>query len=222
MIRTIPKPGPAKSNVVLWTDESANVFYSWGGRHPHGRNITRTNTPELWRFAADGHGGGSWSKVDTDTSGLLGSEEGAWVSTPTTGFLIGGMSHHYVNYWINGRAQPVPGMLAFDFKTATLTNGTGGFSPFGTTGHIYGFAEYVPVYGPNGIIMLFGGYATDPVGVANFEESYGDPLRLDNLIFFDPVTKKTYRQKATGDIPETPRSDACVVGFANSDGGFDM
>jgi cell wall-associated NlpC family hydrolase len=38
-IRSIPKPGPAKASVVLWTDEEAGVFYSWGGRFPGGRDI---------------------------------------------------------------------------------------------------------------------------------------------------------------------------------------
>ncbi|KAL1841535.1 hypothetical protein VTJ49DRAFT_6964 [Mycothermus thermophilus] len=200
VIPTIHKPGPAKSNVVLWTDGAAGVFYSWGGRFPHGRNVTKTSSPELWKA----------------------SEEGAWVSTPEAGFLIGGMNHGLMSSGYPGSATPVVGMLELDFKTTTVTNGTGGFSPFGDGSLIYGFAAYVPTFGANGLVMLFGGYATEPSGIADFSRSYGKPYDLETLTFFDPVSKKTYSQKATGTIPTTSRGDFCTAGFPTPDGGFDI
>jgi hypothetical protein len=45
---------------------------------------------------------------------------------------------------------------------------------------------------------------------------------LGNITFFDPKTKEAYWQKATGDIPESPLTQFCVVGFRNSQGGYKM
>lgn len=220
-IRTIHKPGPAKANVVLWKDEAAGVFYSWGGKFPNGRNITAN--PELWKFTADGNGGGSWSLVDAGTRDLPSAEDGAWTSTPDTGFVVGGIVHGYTRINFHGQLEVLTGMMTFNLKKPAWSSGTVGFSPLGANGLVYTSAEYVPVFGPNGIIMLFGGYSppTPPL-VADFSKSYGRPIDMENLTFFDPVTKQAFWQKTTGTIPTTPRGEFCAVGFPTNNGGFDM
>jgi hypothetical protein len=216
-IRSIPKPGPAKAGVVLWTDQEAGVLYSWGGKFPGGRDI---KDPELWKFTADGEGGGTWSAEDpanpTRFGDLHPTEDGAYANTPSQGFVIGGVADAYTEPGFRG-AIPIPGMVSFDMKTKLWQNGTTNFSPFGTTTLIQASAEYIPTFGPEGLIMVLGGYAP-----TNVNEAWGPAFDLGNLTFFNPETKKSYWQTATGNIPPTPRGQACSTVFHTPDGGSDM
>ncbi|KAK3292152.1 uncharacterized protein B0H64DRAFT_364844 [Chaetomium fimeti] len=219
-IRTIPKPGPAKTNVGLWTDTAAGVFYSWGGRWPGGKNITKN---ALWKFRADGKGGGSWAVEEPENMvlfhGLHQVEYGAFVNTDTTGFVIGGAAHAWTEE-DHSTADPIPGMVAFDMKSKIWQNGTANFSPFGSGILNKGTAAYMPSIGPDGLIITMGGYSPPLDGDLN--KSEGPPLDLRNLTLFNPQTKTTYWQTATGTIPATPRGQFCTAVFPTSDGGYDI
>lgn len=219
-IRTIPKPGPAKTNVGLWTDTAAGAFYSWGGRWPGGKNITKS---ALWKFTADGKGGGSWAVEDpgnpTLFNGMHQTEYGTFVNTDSMGFVIGGATHAWTEK-DHSTADPIPGMVSFDMKSKIWQNGTINFSPYGSGVLNKGAAAYLPSIGPDGLIITFGGYA--PPVDSDLNKSDGSPLDLRNLTLFNPETKKTYWQTATGTVPPTPRGQFCTVVFPTSDGGYDM
>ncbi|KAH6856878.1 hypothetical protein B0I37DRAFT_85929 [Chaetomium sp. MPI-CAGE-AT-0009] len=219
-IRTIAKPGPAKTNVGLWTDTAAGAFYSWGGRWPGGKNMTKN---ALWKFTADGKGGGSWAVEEpgnpTLFNGMRQSEYGAFVNTDTTGFVIGGAAHAWTQL-DQSTADPIPGMVAFDMKSKIWQNGTINFSPFGTGVLNKGAAAYMPSIGPNGLIITMGGYS--PPVDSDLNKSEGPPLDLRNLTLFNPETKTRYWQTATGTIPPSPRGQFCTVVFPTSDGGYDI
>lgn len=218
--RSIRKPGPAKANVCLWTDPSANTFYSWGGRWSGGKNMVKN---ALWKFVADGKGGGEWSieppANPTLFNGLLQTEYAAYVTVGSTGYVISGVADAWTQV-DQYSADPLPGMVAFDMKSKIWQNGTINFSPFGTGTLNQGSAVYMPGIGANGLVLVFGGYA--PIPGNDLNESDGPPLDLRNITFFDPETKRVYSQVTTGDIPPTPRGQACTAGFPTKDGGFDM
>ncbi len=219
-IRSIPKPGPRKADVGLWTDTAAGVFYSWGGRWPNGRNMSKA---ALWKFTVDGKGGGTWSLEEpgnpTLFNGLHPVQYGAFANTNDTGFVIGGVSH----FWTepdHPSADPIPGMATFDMKTKIWKNGTTNFSPYGGGTLNQASAAYMEAFGDDGLIITLGGYA--PVLGGNLNDSDGPPLDLRTLTFFNPQTKTTYTQIATGEIPPTPRGQACTAVFPTADGGYDM
>jgi hypothetical protein len=220
VIRSIPKPGPRKSDVGLWTDSAAGVFYSWGGRWPNGLNMSKS---ALWKFTVDGKGGGTWSLQDPDNptlfNGLHPTEYGAFAHTNDTGFVIGGVSHAWTEL-NHPSAEAVPGMAAFNMKTKVWQNGTTNFSPYGGGTLNQASAAYMEAFGENGLIITLGGYA--PLIGGNLNDSDGPPLDLRTLTFFNPQTKKTYTQIATGAIPPTPRGQACTAVFPTADGGYDM
>ncbi|KAL2171665.1 hypothetical protein VTG60DRAFT_1961 [Thermothelomyces hinnuleus] len=220
-IRTILNPGPAKSDTVLWTNTRAGVFYSWGGRFPGGRNMTDDKRP--WKFTADGKGGGSWEIEDASNEVLLTrlhpTEYGAVVNTHTMGFVIGGVADAWTEL-NHPTADPIPGMVAFHMDSSIWQNGTVNFSPFGASTLNQGVAEYLPSFGPNGLIIVLGGYTPSITGDLN--KSDGPPLDLRNLTFFNPVTKQNYWQVTTGDVPPTPRGRACTAVFPSPDGGYDI
>lgn len=221
VFRAIPKaPGPVKANVVLWGDRVRNSFYSWGGKWEFGQNMKKA---ELWKFSADGSGGGKWSVENPSNpstfNGLVPSEYMAFTTVNNTGYAIGGTASGWTQL---GRehSQTIPGMLSYNFDTKEWTNGTmaEGFSPLNTLA--MASAHYVPIFGPGGLVMVMGGCQPEVDQEPSFENSPN--LNFENLTFFDPGAKKTFSQKATGDIPPSPRTEFCMTGFQNTDGGYEM
>ncbi|KAK4447782.1 hypothetical protein QBC34DRAFT_124036 [Podospora aff. communis PSN243] len=225
VFRSIPKQGPIKTNVVLWPDRARNAFYSWGGNFAFGLNKTK---PELWRFNADGGGGGKWVLESASNpevfNGLTSAGSMAYTTVNNTGYAIGG---HATSLTTLGREedngqskQAIPGMLTYNFDTREWTNETAstGFSPFHTlTG---ASAHYVPNFGPGGLVFVLGGHLLDID--RDYPLANSPAQTFDNLTFFDPAAKKTYFQRATGDIPSLPRADSCVEGFQNTEGGYEI
>ncbi|KAK5659364.1 hypothetical protein OQA88_1457 [Cercophora sp. LCS_1] len=216
----IPKklPTPTKTNQVLWTDAQNGAFYIFGGKWAHGENMAET---ALWKFTTDGQGGGEWSLQSPGNpslfNGLVPSEQSVYVTVNDTGFAIGGIAHG----WTQIRrleGQAVAGMLGFNMTTKVWNNGTLGFSPIHTLSG--GSAHHVPSFGPNGLVVLLGGesHPVDKLPV----QGTGTYHDLRNLTFFDPQTKTTYWQLATGDIPPHPRTGFCVTGFRDPEGGYEM
>ncbi|KAK4042712.1 hypothetical protein C8A01DRAFT_44332 [Parachaetomium inaequale] len=217
-IRAIPKTGPQKMGVVLWTDAQAGVFYSWGGTFPAGlsKNVT---APELWQFKADGEGGGEWSAVRPSNAGtfvsLHSADQIASANTDNQAFMIGGEIKTWGEPNFDG-SQVVGGMLTYNLATRVWTNETNN-SPFPTL--VGATAHFLPPFGNDGLIMTLGGY-TPPVDV---DWDGKAPARdLLNLTFFDPLTKKSYWQLSTGDVPPSPRMQACSTLLKTADGGYDI
>ncbi|KAH6628763.1 hypothetical protein F5144DRAFT_580088 [Chaetomium tenue] len=220
-MRTIDRPWATKANQMIWTDKEAGAFYVWGGKWIGGANMT---TNELWKFTADSNGGGTWTLEPPANPTLFDSleqyEYGAYANTGKTGFSVGGLASGWTKKY-RGNNQVVPGMVAFNMDTKIWQNGTTAFSPTDTL--VAASAEYIPTFGPNGLIMLFGGlsFPHDTEGSsADWQNAASYNLR--NLTFFDPETKDTYWQIATGSVPANPRSRFCVAGFETSDGGYDI
>ncbi|KAK4032433.1 hypothetical protein C8A01DRAFT_20491 [Parachaetomium inaequale] len=217
--RTISKPGPSLGKATLWTDTAAGRFYTWGGMWSRGLNMTRPRG--IWRFDADKSGGGAWS-LETPTNfalfiGLHPGEQGAFAHTNNTGFLIGGLASGWTELG-RGPAEALPGMVTFDMETKIFRNGTTNYSPFDTL--VGATAQYIPSYGPNGLILVLGGHA--PLVGKEYSLDDAPPFDLQNLTFFDPSTKEAYWQESTGDIPPSPRTLFCTVGFQVPGGGYDI
>jgi len=178
---------------------------------------------ELWQFKADGSGGGSWSVVTPANpslaSDLLPGEFGAYTTVKDTGFVIGGVASGWTQLQ-RAKTQTIPGMLTFNMKSKIWENGTlsAGFSPFETLSAAS--AEYAPVFGPNGLVVILGGWSPSVVGEPDIQSS--PVYDLKNITFMDPQTKKRHWQEATGDIPPSPRMRFCSVGFQTTNRGYDM
>jgi hypothetical protein len=185
---------------------------------PGGLNISE---PALWKFVADGKGGGTWSLEEPANPTLFGdlhpTEDSAFANTNDTGFAIGGVAHRFSELG-RGSTDPIIGIATFDMKTKTWRNATTDFG-FSET-FIQGSAHYLPSFGPSGVILQLAGYA--PPLPSRLNESFGPANDLRNLSFFDVQTKKRHWQMATGSIPPTPRGRACTAVFPTADGGHDM
>ncbi|KAK4187882.1 hypothetical protein QBC35DRAFT_383805 [Podospora australis] len=241
-LRTIPKPPEIASRCKghVWTDTGSNgSFYSWGGYWGVAARERVDETPRLYKFTADGNGGGNWSIVPSEEISPFGvldtlhpAEAGAFATTSDgVGFVIGGKATPWTEksrqrLEINGtRAhQMVPGMLSFDIKTKTFHNTSSSPALSGETNEhnaiISAVAHYVPGYGKNGVIVLLGGVAS-PVD-KDVDAKFSEPIGFRNLTFFDPVTKESFWQMTSGEEPESPRTFFCAVGFDAGDGRYDI
>lgn len=107
-------------------------------------------------------------------------------------------------------------MVTYNLASRVWTNETDS-SPFKTL--VGASAHFLPGVGSNGLITLLGGHSPDRVGSWDGKSPASD---LYNLTFFDPETKKVYWQTTTGEIPPTPRMQACTAMIKAPDGGYEM
>ncbi|KAF6838715.1 kelch repeat protein [Colletotrichum plurivorum] len=219
MKQTQKGSAPKMMRQAIFTDKSSNAFYIWGGFASYDG---KPPDPQLWKFDTDSKGGGAWSteiKPGHDAfTKLTRSQGGVYVSTPDSGFYFGGFSQKTSDPNPNG---PVPGYLQFNFtsRAQAWTNSTDKvpYSQYGTI--VGGAAHYVSSFGPNGLVMLFGG-GEHIIGDGQASDNVGY-LSFGTLYFMDPVTKVWYSQKTSGTAP-SPRMWHCAVGAEGSDGTYEI
>jgi len=218
-IQAIPKAAPKKTGAALWTDNQSGVFYSWGGAFPSGQH-ENISAPELWKFTADGQGGGSWSTVQPSNGGAFlaihPADLLASANTDTMAFALGGVRGRWAEPGDEGDNQPVySGMVTYGFASHQWTNDTEN-GPFPTL--VGASAHYLPSFGSNGLIMTLGGHSP-PEGNEWIHETGKAGHDFLNLTFFDPETKQAYWQLTSGDLPLWPRVEACTALVEAPDGG---
>ncbi|KAH8179731.1 kelch motif domain-containing protein [Sarocladium implicatum] len=194
-------------------DNSSDAFYTWGGRVSFNEDLRDTN---LWRFDADGSGGGEWTDATPKNKNdkffeLKRSAAASWTSTNDAGFIFGGNVFGATEYEAERKAGA--GYRTFNFTTQEWNEYYDTpYSP--DDGLLFqGRALFVPDFGPNGFIFLLGGFLDDS------DPSSG--LDFRTLHFLDPVERKWYKQVTTGKVPGS-RSSPCIAGASSEDGKFDI
>nr|CDP31338.1 Putative protein of unknown function [Podospora anserina S mat+] len=230
----IPKPPsvPSLNCQAAWRDPSGTAFYIWGGITSY-----RTQPPpsELWKFTADGYGGGSWNKHEKISSVSLGkhvrTSRGAWTQSKDVGYWLGGYGTANTDTSIlppqssDGDKNiflAVLGITLLKMASGELTNSSSvGMGPFGTLWG--GSAHHVPLGGggeqSDGLLVFLGG-VTAPV-LSYLESPDHRPVEFTNITVYDPLYKKWYSQQTTGAIP-TPRYQICVVGVKGDNGTYEI
>ncbi|KAK1971557.1 kelch repeat protein [Colletotrichum sublineola] len=217
-IKQTQKGAPRMNRQAVFTDTSSKSFYIWGGATSYAADPP---SARLWKFSADGSGGGTWSteiKPGHDFfTQLTRSQGAAYVSTPDSGFYFGGYSGADADPNPKG---PVPGFLQFNY-TATdqaWTNYTE--APYSTSGNVVGAsAHHVPSYGPNGLVMMFGG-RSHVIGSGQSNSNVGW-LDFNTIHIMDPLTKKWYSQNTSGNAPGA-RMWHCTVGALSQNNTYEI
>ncbi len=218
-LRSVPKTAPLLSKQIHWTDPSANSLYVWGGFTSDGSSPSQA----LWRFTADGSGGGAWEQVVqrdyADFSKLKGTFGSAFTQTEDVGYSFGGAviksSDGSIAKTMPGYATP--GLVSYNFRTGSWDNTTATTPPDGGDGtSLNARTEYVP-FGPHGLLLVLGGAET-PVDATN--ETIVEIL-WNYISMVDPVTKEWHTQKTSGTKPPTVESH-CSVGVPGPNGTYEM
>ncbi|KAK7700822.1 hypothetical protein SLS64_010673 [Diaporthe eres] len=204
-VQVIQKSAPLLNSQAIWTDESTNSFWIWGGSAADG---TPPPPDQTWQFSADGNGGGSWNlkppsnpRIFNELSRPVGC---AHTQGDGVGYCMGGLLTSQSNASV-GSDTAVAGLVSFGMSSSVWTN-----TSIERT-LVNAQAEYAP-FGPNGLILLLGGTLGD-----------SPPTLIDfiNITFYDPITKQFFSQPATGTIP-TGRQRFCSVGVPGPDNTFEV
>jgi hypothetical protein len=192
----------------------SGAIYCYGGIQGFVSNPpSREN---LWKFRIDGQGGGAWI-TETPSNGnffdnLVRTDQGAWTSTSTAGFWIGGRSYDRTTS-DPAKRGPTPGIISYNFTNNEWRNDSS--ADLSPDGSLYGAsATFVPMFGPNGIIVVLG-------GTSRYEHDGEGQQPMNDIKFFDPVTKEVFSQKTTGPSPSSRRMH-CAVGVEGPDNTFEM
>ena len=204
---------PSLYNSALWADADSEAFYSYNGGNLGTTSYKVQGDPppnSFWRFTPSG-ASGSWSEVVADTSPnfstLTRSVDGYYASGGGLGFALGGYVGAATEAGLprDFDGYEIPGMVIYNTTSSQWYNVT---SPGSNDVAAYGAAHYVPIFGPAGILMTFGGFQGD--SAASF----------DWVLLYEPISQTWHYQRATGDLP--PKADApCVVGIEGDDDTYE-
>ncbi|KAH6688519.1 kelch repeat protein [Plectosphaerella plurivora] len=202
----ITKPPTPLNRQAMLVDSSNDAFYIWGGAIPGGSRLV---DPALWKFTADGSGGGSWSDETSKLSNRpvfeqLDRVQGpASVSTSKRGYIFGGLSDRDTSPEPKSR---IVGHVALDFEDQTWTQNS--TAPYSSTGSFFGgSALHVPEYGKEGIIVLLG-------GTYDGSSKYNDFVTINIL---DVETGQWHKQETSGPGGwPSDRALHCATGVAGN------
>lgn len=195
---------PVLSNQNMFVDLSTDSFYVWGGDAPFAES---TDASDLWRFAVDGEGGGSWNREAVADAELFLSidrtERGAYTNTPDGGYVFGG---EVIDSDAKRTGENKKGYVSFDFDTKEWEYET--TVPYSQDGSLWGAtATYVPGFGSRELIFLLG-------GMERRREQASAYLDFGRVHFFDPASQTWYEQSTTGKVPPR-RHDHCAIGVGD-------
>lgn len=132
------------------------------------------------------------------------------------GFAIGGQEDEGTNqvYGVNGATVNAPNMVVYNTSSQEWYNvSTRAISYYGTAQ--YGMAQFVPSFGPVGLLFVLGGQAVSG-------DTNSDPyFSFQNLSFYEPVSQTWKFQTASGQFPQevvTP----CVTGVDGDNGTYEV
>jgi hypothetical protein len=208
----IPKGvAPVSNTPALWLDNGSKTFFSYDGGL--GLYVNLAEDPpaanELWEFTPSGNSG-QWSQVaippSSNFTNLIRTTDGAYATGNGLGFALGG----HVDQWtMAGVETPynVSGMVIYNSSSLEWYNvSSSGYSY--ENGISVGAGLFVPSFGPEGLMFVFGGIAG------------GTYATFDYAYMFEPVSQQWKWQQTSGAIPNAV-TRPCVVGANSGNGTYE-
>lgn len=78
----------------------------------------------------------------------------------------------------------------------------------------YGAAQFVPSFGPAGLLFVLGGSSGTDSSLQYFP--------LGNITMYEPISQTWVWQQATGDAPTPGADSTCVVGIEGDDDTYEV
>lgn len=220
-INTIkPKKAPVLNGQALWLDADNQTIYTYDGgisqAVPDWWTFETPPANALWEFSPDS---GSWSSAYISPSSIFSSLVRVSASIHAygngLGFAMGGFQTDATKANILPTifdSTLVPGMVIYNIKSQEWYNvSTTDYTSSGFT--IQGAAHFVPSFGPNGLLFVFGGQygPADNLQYSQFEYAW----------MYEPYSKTWSSQQVSGDIPSVGNA-ACVVGAQGDNGTYEI
>lgn len=210
------------NNEALWLSADNKTVYAYNGGVSNAPVDWYVDlvTPQnaLWQFNPSGSSG-RWTQAYISPSSIFSSLVRVTSSINAfgngLGFSIGGSQSDSTDGSLFATIEEsnlVPGMTIYNITSQEWYNvSITDYSSSGFT--LGGAAQYIPSFGPEGLLMLFGGQFGD-----------SDSLQyamFDYMWMYEPVSKTWGRQSVTGNIPPT-RNNPCVVGAQGDNGTYEI
>ncbi|KAJ9659749.1 hypothetical protein H2201_007185 [Coniosporium apollinis] len=189
-------------------------------------SISTTPDLALWKFTADGAGGGSWSKrLPSDPAAFsnLTRPYGATVATgEEVGYALSGVMTSHSDPGFDGDGVPLLGLVSFNMTSGAWRNDSSiGYSSNGMG--LWGHMQYVPGFGIDGLLVMFGGQSISPdlYQPGTFSNANPEFIPFDNITIYDPASRTWHSQATTGEHP-SPRDSFCAVGVQGANGTYEI
>ncbi|KAM0436811.1 hypothetical protein ACHAPT_002523 [Fusarium lateritium] len=198
---------PEISGGIFWADDVNKYIYQFGGEF-------HEETP--WEFSLYSYDiiNNVWQNLGSPRANdIIGLSYGAGVSIPSRGeaYYYGGwMNNATVPDWGDAPDVPTSYLLRYEMDTETWTNSTGPDD----TGRAEGAMVYVPV-GDAGMLVYFGGIRA--TGNNSWE---GQPM--EEILLYDVLSGKSYKQNATGEVPEKRRKFGAGVTWVEDQSSYNI
>lgn len=156
-MRSITKNSQKLDSQSIWLGPSGKEFYTWAGEKIYNRTLP---DKDIWRFTADGSGGGKWERVTPSNpitfQNLLRPTDGTYTQSKDTGYYFGGIVRRRSDYSISdwNVSIPTPGLVSFNMTSGEIKNTTSEFGQFGTFKE--GSSQFLP-FGGAGVLLFLGG-----------------------------------------------------------------
>jgi Kelch motif len=218
ILKSIDKSAPVLNNEILWADPNNSSFYSWGGE-TSGLIFNGVGAPSnnLWRFDADGEGGGSWTGIATYDS-LVRPASAFFASANGVGYILSGYVSAYSDPALvnNYNGEAIPGLTSYDMSSNVWANdSTGWVSPNGlaTAGQLV----YVPTFGKAGLLVTLGGSYFPSPGADDGSKA----LPFSSIAIYDIESGNWFQQTAFGQVPPW-RLNFCAAGVEGNNGTYEI
>ncbi|KAI8159652.1 putative transporter [Colletotrichum sp. SAR 10_65] len=156
-MRSITKNSQKLDSQSIWLGPSGKEFYTWAGEKIYNRTLP---DKDIWRFTADGSGGGKWERVTPSNpitfQNLLRPTDGTYTQSKDTGYYFGGIVRRRSDYSISdwNVSIPTPGLVSYNMTSGEIKNTTSEFGQFGTFKE--GSSQFLP-FGGAGVLLFLGG-----------------------------------------------------------------
>jgi hypothetical protein len=186
----------------MWYDPTVDLVYSLGGwfYNLNGQWVNTDITPTLWGFKPQSNGSVDWNSQSIK-GGLTSNIAGGLSSTSPTGhFNLGGYDQN-----LNLALEE---MFSYNYGNQSWYNLT-----LAGQHYMWGEAQYVPIYGVRGIILLFGGFWPSDRTI----NSPSSVESLDTVLIYDIHTNRFFKQPAYNSPPGRAMFCSVAAGASNNE-----
>jgi hypothetical protein len=197
----------------MWYDPTVDLVYSIGGLSYslNGPVINPNVVPTLWGFKPQSNGSVEWksqsSTLNPQSAVLASNVAGGLSATSPTGhYNLGGFIALSDNVENDGFA--LEEMLSYNSGNQSWYNLT-----LAGQHYMWGEAQYVPIYGAQGVILFFGGSWPSDHSV----ESSSSLATLDTILVYDIHTNRFFKQQTSNPPPGRALFCSVAAGASNNE-----
>ena len=198
----------------MWYDQTVDLVYSTGGQSydlNDGSAFNPNVVPTLWGFKPQSNGSVKWesqSSTINAQSAILTSNVGGGLSatSPTGHYNLGGFIA--LSEIDEKDAFALEEMLSYNSGNQSWYNLT-----LDGQHYMLGEAQYIPIYGAQGVILFFGGFWPADHSV----ESQSSVASLDTILVYDIHTNRFFKQQASNAPPGRAMFCSVAVGASNNE-----